>query len=63
MLRQGTLAKKTTQLIKNDFEKTIDPLEMLNILRKHVRTIAIDDDKNAKKFQKREVILSGYLIK
>ncbi|MCO5936889.1 SNF2-related protein [Mucilaginibacter sp. RB4R14] len=63
MLTQGTIAKKTTQFIKNDLEKTLDPLETLNILRKHIRLIAIEGTKEIKKFQKREVILSGYLIK
>ena len=61
MLQQGTMAKKVTQLIKKEIERTIDPLETLNILRKHIR--AIDNSNNKKSFQKREVILSGYLIK
>jgi superfamily II DNA or RNA helicase/HKD family nuclease len=63
MLAQGTIAKKTAQLIKKDFEKTIDPLQMLHILEKHIRFVANDGAQNARKFQKREVILSGYLIK
>lgn len=63
MLTQGTLAKKTTQSIKNDLEKTLDPLETLNILRKYIRLISIEGNNEAKKFQKREVILSGYLVK
>jgi superfamily II DNA/RNA helicase/HKD family nuclease len=63
MLAQGTIAKKTAQLIKNDLEKTTDPLQMLHILEKHIRIVAIEGIQNAKKFQKREVILSGYLIK
>lgn len=63
MLAQGTIAKKTSQLIKNELEKTTDPLQMLHILEKHIRIVAIEGVQNAKKFQKREVILSGYLIK
>ena len=62
MLTQGTIAKKTAQLIKKELEKTLDPLLILNILQKHIRQIAISGSKNQKKFQKREVILSGYLI-
>jgi superfamily II DNA or RNA helicase/HKD family nuclease len=63
MLAQGTIAKKTAQLIKTELEKTTDPLEILHILEKHIRYVAIEGAQNAKKFQKREVILSGYLIK
>ncbi|MCC8171069.1 MAG: phospholipase D-like domain-containing protein [Parabacteroides sp.] len=62
-LTQGTIAKKTAQLIKNELEKTTDPLQMLHILEKHIRFVAIEGMQNAKKFQKREIILSGYLIK
>jgi hypothetical protein len=63
MLAQGTIAKKTAQLIKTELEKTTDPLQILHILEKHIRYVAIEGAQNAKKFQKREVILSGYLIK
>jgi superfamily II DNA/RNA helicase len=63
MLTQGTIAKKTAQLIKNELEKTADPLQILHILEKNIRFVAIEGAQNAKKFQKREVILSGYLIK
>ena len=63
MLTQGTIAKKTAQMIKNELEKTTDPLQMLHILEKHIRFVAIEGAQNAQKFQKREVILSGYLIK
>lgn len=63
MLTLGTIAKKTSQSIKKELEKTIEPLETLSILRKHIRLISIDGNNDAKKFQKREVILSGYLIK
>ncbi|MFV0389549.1 MAG: helicase-related protein [Pyrinomonadaceae bacterium] len=63
MLAQGTIAKKTARLIKTELEKTTDPLQILRILEKHIRYVAIEGAQNAKKFQKREVILSGYLIK
>nr|MCU0337852.1 hypothetical protein [Sediminibacterium sp.] len=63
MLAQGTIAKKTAQLIKTELEKTTDPLQILYILEKHIRYVAIEGAQNAKKFQKREVILSGYLVK
>ena len=63
MLAQGTLAKKTAQLIKNEMEKTTDPLQMLHILEKNIRYVAIEGTQNSKNNQKREVILSGYLIK
>lgn len=63
MLAQGTIAKKTAQLIKTELEKTTDPLQILHILEKHIRYVAIEGTQNAKKFQKREVILSGYIIK
>lgn len=63
MLNQGTMAKKTAQIIKKEFEKTTDPLALLNILRKHIRAVAIEQSNNKKAFQNREVILSGYIIK
>jgi SNF2 family DNA or RNA helicase len=63
MLTQGTIAKKTSQLIKNELEKTTDPLQMLHILEKHIRYVASEGTQNSRKFQKREVILSGYLTK
>lgn len=63
MLSQGTVAKKVAQAIKKEFEKTLDPLEMLAILRKHIRVL--DDPGRRRgdgKQARREVILSGYLI-
>lgn len=63
ILNQGTMAKKIAQIIKKEFERTTDPLEILNILRKNIRAIAIEQNSNNKKFQNREVILSGYIIK
>lgn len=63
MLAQGTIAKKTAQLIKKEMEKTTDPLQMLRILEKHIRFVATEAAQNAGKLQRREVILSEYLIK
>jgi hypothetical protein len=63
ILAMGTMAKRTSRDIKNELEKTIDPLETLSILRKHIRAVAIENSHSKKAFQKREVILSGYLIK
>lgn len=62
MLTQGTIAKKISQRIKKEFEKTTDPLEMLHILEKHIRIVAVEGTLNSKELQKREVILSGYII-
>lgn len=62
MLTMGTIAKKTAQLIKKEMEKTTDPLQILRILEKHIRIVATEAAQNAGKFQRREVILSGYLI-
>lgn len=61
MLTQGTIAKKTAQNIKKDMEKTLDPLEMYHLLEKHIRFVVTDNTSDNKKFQKREVILSGYI--
>lgn len=64
MLEQGLVAKKISKIIKNLFEKTFDPLELLAILRKYIPHI--DDGSNrASKNKKshREIILSAYQIK
>ncbi|HAL82384.1 MAG TPA: helicase, partial [Mucilaginibacter sp.] len=63
MLEQGTIAKRTAKVVKTEMEKTLDPLEMLNILRKHIRIMTFEDPDKSQTFQKREVILSGYIIK
>lgn len=62
MLAQGTMAKKTAQRIKKEMEKTTNPFEMLRILEKHIRVVSLEAVRNVRKFQRREVILSGYLI-
>lgn len=63
MLVNGTIAKRTAQDIKKELERTIDPMEVLHILRKHIRSIAIETMGSNKSFQSREVILSGYIVK
>jgi superfamily II DNA or RNA helicase/HKD family nuclease len=63
MIAQGLMAKKTAQSIKKELEKTLDPLEMLAILRKHIRTVENTAGRSTRRTQaRREVILSGYLI-
>ncbi|MEA5391298.1 SNF2-related protein [Cyanobium gracile UHCC 0139] len=63
MIAQGLMAKKTAQTIKKAFEKTLDPLELLAILRKHIRAV---DEGNAQPQRasgaRREIILSGCQI-
>jgi len=63
ILAAGTMAKRTARDIKKELEKTIDPLETISILRKHIRAVAIENSNSKRAFQKREVILSGYIIK
>jgi len=60
-LKEGKMAKKTAQIVKKELEKVIEPLHVLQVLRKYGR-IQLDINKqNNNKFQKREVILSGYI--
>ena len=63
MINQGTIAKKTAQLLKKELEKTTEPLSILGILRRYIRFVNDESDNKSKKFQKREVILSGYVVK
>jgi superfamily II DNA or RNA helicase len=62
MIQQGRMAKKTAQKIKKEFEKEDDPLQMLHILQRHVRNVAVEEIQNGKPPLAREVILSGYLV-
>jgi len=63
MIARGTMAKKVAQTIKKELEKTLDPLEVLGILRHHVRVVEDQNNPNHKSpIKKREVILSGFLI-
>ena len=63
MIAQGSIAKKVAQSIKKEMEKTLDPLELFSILRKHIRTLAVYESQHCRNNIKREVILSGYLTK
>jgi SNF2 family DNA or RNA helicase len=63
MIQQGLMAKKTAQKIKKEFEQEDDPLKMLHILQRHIRSVAADEIQNGKSPIAREVILSGYLLK
>jgi len=63
MIAQGLMAKKTAQTIKKAFEKTLDPLEMVAILRRHIRTLeTVEHKPGARTGAKREIILSGYQV-
>jgi len=63
MISHGTMAKKVAQQLKKDLEKTLDPLEMITILRKHVRVVKDQNHSNhGTAINKREIILSGYQI-
>ena len=63
MIQQGLMAKKTAQKIKKELEKEDDPLQILHILQRHIRSVAVDEIQNDKSPIAREVILSGYLLK
>jgi len=63
MIAQGLMAKKTAQIIKKAFERTLDPLEMVAILRKHIRTLESHRQQSGTgNDAPREIILSGYLV-
>ena len=62
MISQGTIAKKVAQRIKKELEKTMEPLDVLNILRKHIRNVVVAKTQSTHSNVKREVILSGYLL-
>jgi len=63
MIAQGLVAKKTAQTLKKAFEKTLDPLEMLGILRKHIRILDPSTGRpKGHTGSKREIILSGYRL-
>ncbi|MFZ2169704.1 MAG: hypothetical protein WAW61_08715, partial [Methylococcaceae bacterium] len=63
MIAQGSIAKKIAQKIKKELETTLEPLDVLIILRKHIRTVEAVDTQNNHSATKREVILSGYQLK
>lgn len=64
LISQGLMAKKTAQTIKSAFEKTLDPLEMVAIMRKHIRSIEATTPNISVQpaGKQREIILSGYQI-
>ena len=68
MLADGIIAKKTTQKVKKAIEKAaanqgiIDPMKVLHILQKNIKTLS-SANVNNETYNKREVILSGYLLK
>lgn len=69
MLASGVVAKKTAQTIKKEIEKlaerekTIDPMKVLYILRKHIKVVEREKSEQPLEYHKREVILSEYLLK
>ena len=63
MIAQGSIAKKTAQKIKKELEITLEPLDVLSILRKHIRIVETVDTQNHPSTTKKEVILSGYQLK
>ena len=69
LIADGALAKKTAQIIKKAIEKSVaeqgllDPMKVLHILQNNIRSTTIENQQNGSGYQKREVILSGYLIK
>ena len=63
MIARGTIAKKTAQSVRKELERTLDPLEVIAILRKHIRVVDTPETAvNTTASSKREVILSGYQI-
>jgi len=63
MIAEGLMAKKVAQIIKKAFEKTLDPLEMVSILRKHIRSLAATERPVSQQLgMRREIILSAYQI-
>lgn len=61
MLNQGTLAKKTAQKVKKEIESILDPLKVLAVLRKHIRTLSREQlPGQGPSPQLREIILSQY---
>lgn len=64
LMAQGDIAKKTAQVLKKELETEDNPLRVLIILRKHIRSLAVGNAaaNPTGQSQKKEVILSGYLI-
>lgn len=62
MIGQGTIAKKVAQKAKKEIELTLNPLEVLSILRKYIRIISPEILGQKKLITIKEVILSGYIL-
>lgn len=68
-LAEGRVAKKTAQVIKKAIDKSVreqgmlDPMKVLYILQKNIRSTSTSEADAHPAYQKREVILSGYLLK
>lgn len=62
MVSQGLMAKKTAQTIKKALEKTLDPLEMVALLRKNIRSVVTDVNPTKQSAARREIILSAYQL-
>jgi superfamily II DNA or RNA helicase len=60
MIKQGTIAKKVAQALKKEFEKSVDPLEMLATLRTHIRVIETQEQVKKNSTRPREIVLSVY---
>lgn len=67
-LAEGLIAKKTSQIVKKEIEEAvaiqgmIDPMKVFFTLQKHIKITSAPANDNQSGYQRREVILSGYLI-
>lgn len=63
MIELGMVAKKTAQVIKKEIEEELNPLNVLKILRKHIREVSVKEEKEPQMpfNSKKEIILSAYL--
>lgn len=68
-LADGRIAKKTVKIIKEQIEKAMadqgmmDPMKVYHILQNNIRVVDTNAAENPQNSGKREVILSGYLLK
>jgi superfamily II DNA or RNA helicase len=62
MLKLGTIPKQSAKKIKAELEKEDNPLKIIGILKRHIRSIK-ESQNDTKKTNVKEVILSGYLKK
>lgn len=63
MIELGMVAKKTAQLVKKEIEQELSPLNVLKILRKHIKDVSVKEEKSTPGFfdNQKEIILSAYL--